>query len=101
MTRIVLPAWRSRQCRKVVFAMFLLVAGTLVPVVADDSFQLAPAESVGMSSETLQRISTFIQGYIDTDQLAGAVTLVPRRGKIVHYEAQDWRCKQEKVPMSQ
>ena len=44
-----------------------------------------------MSSERLQRIDRYIQEYIDTNQIAGAVTLVARRGEVVHLEAQGLR----------
>ena len=63
------------------------------PAVAD------PA-SVGMSAKRLQRLDAFIQEYIDTDQIAGAVTLVARNGKVVHFEAQGWRDKGNDVPMT-
>ena len=43
-------------------------------------------ESVGMSSERLTRIKPSMQAYVDKQQLAGVVTLVARRGKIVHFE---------------
>ena len=52
-----------------------------------------------MSSKRLERINAFIKDYIDTNQIAGAVTLVARKGKIVHFEAQGWRYKEEKQPM--
>jgi CubicO group peptidase (beta-lactamase class C family) len=42
----------------------------------------------GMSSERLQRIDQFFQkNYIDTGKLAGALTLVARRGEIAHFSA--------------
>lgn len=56
-------------------------------------------ETVGMSSERLQRLTKRMQGYIDQGQVAGAVTLIARRGKVVHYEAQGFRNREEKVPM--
>ncbi len=49
---------------------------------------LAKPESVGLSSERLNRIGTAVQKSIDEKRLAGAVTLVERRGKIVWYKAQ-------------
>jgi CubicO group peptidase (beta-lactamase class C family) len=41
-------------------------------------------ESVGLSSEALERIDGYLQGIIDEGTLAGAVTLVARHGKTVH-----------------
>src|SRR5688572_24741172 len=44
-------------------------------------------EDVGMSSERLARIKEAVQRQIDAGAVPGAVTLVARRGKIVHFEA--------------
>jgi CubicO group peptidase (beta-lactamase class C family) len=41
-------------------------------------------ESVGLSSERLQRINQLIERKIKEDKLVGALTLVARRGKVVH-----------------
>jgi CubicO group peptidase (beta-lactamase class C family) len=43
-------------------------------------------ESVGFSSVRLGRINTVMQHYVDQRKLAGMVTLVARRGQIVHFE---------------
>ena len=61
---------------------------------AEDVTVVEP-ESVGMSRERLQRINAFIAEYIDSNQIAGAVTLVARKGKVVHYDAQGWRDKEK------
>ena len=47
----------------------------------------AKPESVGFSSERLQKISEFTQRAVDEGQHAGFVTMVARHGKIVHFEA--------------
>jgi CubicO group peptidase (beta-lactamase class C family) len=44
-------------------------------------------EDAGMSSERLQRIHQAIQRHIDAGEICGAVTLVARYGRIVHFEA--------------
>jgi CubicO group peptidase (beta-lactamase class C family) len=54
-----------------------VVAG--LPVVAP--------EDVGMSAQRLERLGRAMQGYIDRKEVAGTVTLIARRGKVVHYEA--------------
>ena len=46
----------------------------------------ATPEEVGMSSARLQRINTVIQRHIDAGNIQGAVTVVARRGKLVHFE---------------
>ena len=45
----------------------------------------APHE-VGLSAERLKNVSSTAQGFIDEGQLAGAVTLVARHGKVAHFE---------------
>jgi len=59
-------------------AAFVLVAEPLV------AQRLMPAqpETVGMSSERLERLTESLQDYVDDNRLAGAVALVVRRGKI-------------------
>src|SRR4051812_22010470 len=44
-------------------------------------------ESVGLSTERLQRVHTAMQAQIETGNIAGVVTLVARRGHIAHLEA--------------
>jgi len=43
-------------------------------------------EKVGMSSERLNRIEPLVQKYVDENKLPGMVTMVARRGKIIHFE---------------
>jgi CubicO group peptidase (beta-lactamase class C family) len=43
-------------------------------------------EELGLSSERLERIDTAMQRYIDQELVAGIVTLVARRGSVVHLE---------------
>ena len=42
-------------------------------------------EEVGMSSERLARIAAVIEQFVQGNQLPGILTLVQRRGKVVHY----------------
>src|SRR5438132_6598824 len=45
-------------------------------------------DDVGLSAERLHRINEVIQRYIDNHQISGAVTVVARRGRVTHFEAQ-------------
>ena len=56
---------------------------------SDDSLSslTASPHQVGLSAERLERISSITQGFINEGQLAGAVTVVARRGKVAHFEA--------------
>ncbi len=51
----------------------------------------AKPEEVGMSSERLARIRVAMQRYIDRKEVPGVVTLVARRGKVVHFDALGFR----------
>ena len=83
-------------------AVLLAVALLATPSLrAAEDVVVAKPESVGMSSERLKRIDSFIQEYIDSDRIVGAVTLVARKGKVVHFEAQGWRDKENGVPMTE
>lgn len=79
-------------------AHFLLVALLLAPLQAQ-MLPKAKPEEVGLSTERLQRINALIQSAIETNQLTGAVTLVARKGRVAHYEAQGFMELDNKTPM--
>ena len=60
---------------------------------------MASPESVGMSSERLERLDAAMQRYIDADMVAGVVTLVARKGEVVHLKAQGHRYIEGRNPM--
>ncbi len=95
--------WTLMTAAGVIAAAWLMSGAygvTPFAATAAEDIVVAEAESVGMSTERLQRINTFIQEYIDSDQIAGAVTLVARKGQVVHFEAQGWRDAANQVPMT-
>lgn len=51
-----------------------------------DLYVEAAPEDVGMSSQGLRNVSRLVQGYIDDRKLPGAISLVARRGRVVHFE---------------
>src|SRR6266851_5748523 len=59
----------------------------------------AKPESVGLSSERLERIATAVQRSIDDKRIAGAVTLVSRRGQIAWLKAQGMMDREAGKPM--
>ncbi len=69
------------------------------PLVGGD-LQLARPESVGMSSDRLERITGVIQQNIAAGQVAGTVTLVARKGKVVYFRAQGRRDLGRDLPMT-
>jgi CubicO group peptidase (beta-lactamase class C family) len=60
----------------------------------------AKPEEVGMSSERLARIRHAMQRYIDRGLVPGTVTMVARRGRVVHFEAVGLRDVESKAPMT-
>src|ERR1035438_514652 len=44
-------------------------------------------EEAGMSTERLRRINQAMERHIEAGEISGAVTLVARHGKIVHFQA--------------
>ena len=58
---------------------------------ADAGLPAAIPASAGMSSEGLARIGPAMQAYVDDGRLAGVMTMVARRGQVVHWEAAGMR----------
>lgn len=56
-------------------------------------------EQAGMSSTRIERIHQAIQRHIDAGEISGAVTLVARRGRIVHLQAHGLMDIESKRPM--
>lgn len=54
--------------------------------VKSDGLAASKPESVGMSSERLDRLSAGMQKFVDDGELAGIVTMIARHGKIAHFE---------------
>ncbi len=85
-------------------AAFALVAPAALPAQQRDAgpaldLTPVPPESVGFSSERLERLHAFIQGEIDQKQLAGAITLLARHGKVVDYRTYGRRDISSGAPM--
>jgi CubicO group peptidase (beta-lactamase class C family) len=80
-------------------AIFLLPFFTLL-LPAADRVPTAKPEDVGLSTERLQRVHETIQRHIDTKEISGAVTLVARNGRVVHFEAHGLMDLESKKPMA-
>jgi CubicO group peptidase (beta-lactamase class C family) len=75
-----------------IFAVALAAASSGVPMASK-------AEEVGFSTERLQRIHETVARHIEAKDVSGAVTLVARRGRIAHFEAQGLADIESKKPM--
>jgi len=56
-------------------------------------------DKVGFSSSRLDRIRTAMQSYVDHGRLPGAVTMIARRGQVVHAECFGMRDIEARKPM--
>jgi CubicO group peptidase (beta-lactamase class C family) len=61
--------------------------------------ETATPQSVGLSSERLQRVHELVERNIAAGEIAGAVTLVARNGQVAYLEAQGVMDLQSKRPM--
>ena len=61
--------------------------------------QTAPPEQLGLAPDRLERIVTIVQDAVDRNEVAGAVTLVARLGRVGHLEAVGWRDIGRDAPM--
>src|SRR5262245_30094331 len=77
-----------------------LVLSTLPLSIGRAASTAGKPEDVGLSSERLQRVSQMIQRHIAAGDLAGAVTIVARKGKIAHLSAQGVMDLETKQPMT-
>ncbi len=59
-----------------------------------------PSEAAGMSAKRLERVRPAMQAYVDRGVYAGIVTLIARRGRVVHAGAFGWRDKEAGSPMT-
>lgn len=57
-------------------------------------------ESAGFSAERFSRLDKSMQGYVDRKEVAGAVALVARRGKVVYHKSFGYRDAETEAPMS-
>ena len=73
-----------RLMRSLLLSAFVVsqFAGNVVA----DNLSYATPESVGMSSDRLGRIAPVLQQYVDSGELAGVVSMIARKGEVVHFE---------------
>ena len=74
------------QGRRIIPVLLGIVFLNLLAVAQD--LPAAKPESVGLSSDRLERIATAVQHDIDDKRIAGAVTVVVRHGKVAWFKAQ-------------
>lgn len=85
---------RNRSIAPALLAFFVLQIYALA-----QDLPTAKPESVGLSSERLERIASAVQQEIDGKRIAGAVTLVIRHGKVAWFKAQGMQDREAGKPM--
>ena len=90
------PAYRRRGAPFLALLCLVVASGAGA---AGGLSEAAPAD-VGMNAEGLAKLNVATQGMIDAGEIAGAVTLVARSGKIVHFEANGMQDIDANVPMA-
>ncbi len=68
-------------------ALITLFLFWLTPALADQSLQKVVPESVGLSSERLERVSEVLKKEVENGEIAGAVGLIMRHGKVAYLES--------------
>ncbi len=81
--------------------LLALLALALAPVGAlAEALPTATPAEVGMDADELGKLNGAMQQMVDAGEIAGAVTLVARHGKVVHFEAVGRQDIQADVPMA-
>ena len=78
----------------------LLILPAIVLPLAAASLPTAKPEEVGLSSERLHRIHEMVLRHVEARDISGAVTIVARRGRVVHFEAHGLMDIEAKKPMA-
>jgi CubicO group peptidase (beta-lactamase class C family) len=81
------------------FRLALVIGVAAAPSLLAATLAVSKAEDVGLSSERLRRIHPAIQGHVDGKDFSGAVTVVARKGKVVHFEAHGMADVEARKPM--
>ena len=81
-------------------AALLLAASVLAPAFAGEpELQHAKPADVGMDAGGLKKLNEAMHGMVDGGQLAGVVTMVSRKGKVVHFDAYGKRDIENGLPV--
>src|SRR5262249_49101655 len=94
------PGVLAACCAALLLALLVLPREAAAGPDEKTGLPTAKPEEVGLSPERMPRVSAAVQRYIDEKKLAGAVTLIARRGRVVHFEVQGMMDLESKKPMT-
>lgn len=86
-----------RSNRLFVFTTAVLLSG--IAIAERPPLPTAKPESMGFSTQRLQRLEQGLDALVDTKQVAGMVTVIARHGKIVHRKAHGQQDMASGAPM--
>lgn len=94
-------AWHTENSMTIIKHLLLPIAIWLVAVsVIAAELPRAKPESVGLSSERLDRMGQVLRDKVDAGEIPGFVALVARHGKVAYLEAYGYRNPETKAPMA-
>jgi CubicO group peptidase (beta-lactamase class C family) len=79
--------------------MIVILVMLLAPSTFAQTWTSVPAESVGMSTARVERLKSIFKEFVDRDQMAGAVVVVLRGGRLVCLEPIGRMDVEKKLPM--
>ncbi|HEV3162416.1 MAG TPA: serine hydrolase domain-containing protein [Isosphaeraceae bacterium] len=88
-----------RHLRAGLWLLGLLIALSVRPALGQELQKADPA-AAGFTSQGLQRVQTLLEDAVTRKQVAGAVGLIIKGGKVVYYEAVGKQDAEAGVPMS-
>lgn len=88
------------RVRVVVAALALTAGMAQAQQTAKVDMTVVKPETVGFSSERLERLHALMQQTVDQKQMAGIVTILARHGKVVDYRTYGYRDLASKAPMT-
>jgi CubicO group peptidase (beta-lactamase class C family) len=97
-----MPSYHPRVSRAV--ARFSVAAVALVatasPLAAQSARASVTRASNGFSAERLARVDRFLQQYVDSNRIGGAVALVIRDGQVAYQKSVGWSDREAHRPMT-
>ena len=82
-----------------IFSALFAIVFVLASTALGQALPTAEPREVGLSAGGISKIEPFVQRYIDERRLAGAVTIVAKSGKVVHFSAQGMQDIAAEKPM--
>lgn len=81
------------------FIRVLIVSISLTTIIFAQGLPVASPENVGLSSDRLKRLESVMLQYVEKKQIAGAVALIARKGKVAYLQSVGLQEVEAKTPM--